>query len=53
MHKNVPDEKRLALPKYCEKSSNVVQFLNMLSLEDLFDSQVLNEVKQDLLDECR
>jgi len=37
MHKNVPDEKKLSIPKYCQLPSSVVQFLNMLSLEDLFD----------------
>lgn len=52
MHKNVPDDKRLEIPKYCQNPSNVVQFLNMISLEDLFEPAYLNEVKQELLTEC-
>jgi len=52
MHKNVPDDKRLDIPKYCQNPSNVVQFLNMISLEDLFEPAYLNEVKQELLTEC-
>ena len=53
MHKNVPDEKRLDLPKYCSMPSPVVQFLNMVSVEDLFDQSFVAQVKNDLLEECQ
>ena len=53
MHKNVPDDKRLEIPAYCTNPSRVVQLLNMISLEDLFDTGVLESVKQDIIDESR
>ena len=53
MHKNVPDDKRLDLPKYCQLPSPVVQFLNMVSIEDLFDQSFVAQVKNDLLEECQ
>ena len=52
MHKNVPDDKKLSLPKYCTLISPVVQFLNMLSIEDLFDPLIIKEVSDDVVTEC-
>ena len=42
MHKNVPDDKKLEIPAYCTAPSCVIQLLNMVSLEDLFDTTVLD-----------
>lgn len=52
MHKNVPDDKKLEIPQYCTMPSRVVQLLNMVSLEDLFDTTTLDQVRQDTIDEC-
>ena len=52
MHKNVPDEMKLDLPVHCSEPTRVVQFLNMVSLEDLIDIEAVESIRKDVLDEC-
>ena len=52
MHKNVPDEKQMTTPDFCVNPSRVVQFLNMISVHDLYDIEELELVKNDLIQEC-
>jgi hypothetical protein len=49
MFKNVSDEKLLQTPDFCVNPSRVVQFLNMISVHDLYDREELELVKSDLL----
>lgn len=49
MHKNVPDSKQLPTPFYCTNPSRIVQLLNMLSIEDLFDREEVDMVRNDVL----
>ena len=53
MHKNVPDDKRMPIPLFAMTPSRVVQFINMISAEDLFDEEEIILVKDDLLQECK
>ena len=53
MFKNVPDDKRLPIPLFAMTPSRVVQFLNMISPEDLYDEEEIFKVKDDLLQECK
>jgi splicing factor U2AF 65 kDa subunit len=52
-YKNVSDEKLLVTPDFCVNPSRVVQFLNMISVHDLYDRDELERVKSDLLSECK
>jgi len=45
MHKAVPDDKQLPIRQHCTTASRVVQILNMISLEDLFDNSEIERVK--------
>jgi hypothetical protein len=49
MFKNVPDENRLPIPLFAMTPSRVVQFLNMISVPDLYDEEEIVQVKDDLL----
>ena len=53
MHKNVPDEKKLPTPFYCTNPTKIVQLLNMLSIEDLFDFDEIELVRNDVLQLCQ
>lgn len=53
MQKNVPDDKKLPIPLFAITPSRVVQFLNMISVEDLFEEEEIIHVKDDLLQECK
>jgi splicing factor U2AF subunit len=41
MYKNVPDDKKLPIPLFTMNPSRVVQFLNMISVEDLYEEDEL------------
>lgn len=49
MHKNVPDGKQLPTPFYTTNPSRIVQLLNMISIEDLFDFLEVERVREDVL----
>ena len=49
MHKNVPDGKQLPTPFYTTNPSRIVQLLNMISIEDLFDFLEVQRVREDVL----
>lgn len=53
MHKNVPDSKKLPTPFYCTNPTKIVQLLNMLSIEDLFDFQEIEQARNDVLQLCQ
>ena len=53
MFKNVPDDKRLPVPLFAMTPSRVVQFLNMISIEDLYEEDEILQVRDDLLQECK
>lgn len=53
MYKNVSDEKLMTTPDFCVNPSRVVQFLNMISVHDLYDREELELVKSDLLSQCQ
>ena len=53
MHKNVPDMKKLSTPFYCSNPTRIVQLLNMLSIEDLFDHEEITQVRNDVLQLCQ
>lgn len=53
MYKHVPDDKRLPIPLFAMTPSRVVQFINMISVEDLYDEEEIFKVKDDLLFECK
>ena len=49
MHKNVPDGKQLPTPFYTTNPSRIVQLLNMMSIEDLFDFHEVERIREDVL----
>ena len=53
MFKNVPDDKKLPIPLFAMTPSRVIQFMNMISYEDLFEEDEIFQVKDDILTECR
>lgn len=50
--KNVPPGKRIPIPGFSMIPSRVVQFLNMLAVEDLMDDEEYAGIKNDLLQAC-
>jgi len=42
----------MTTPDFCVNPSRVVQFLNMISVHDLYDIEELELVKNDLIQEC-
>jgi len=52
-YKSVPEEKRLPLPLFAMSQSRVIQVLNMISKEDLFEEDEVIRVKDDLLQELK
>jgi splicing factor U2AF subunit len=53
LYKNVPDDKRMPIPLFAMTPSRVVQFMNMISVEDLNEEEEIFKVKDDLLTECK
>lgn len=53
MHRAVPEDKQLPVPAHCTTASRVIQVLNMIQVRDLFDSDEVEAVKQDLVSECK
>lgn len=53
LFKNVPDDKRMPIPLFAMTPSRVVQFINMISYEDLADEDEIIHVKDDILEECK
>jgi len=53
LHKNVPDSEKLIIPNFASAPSRVLCFLNMLSVEELFEKESVKIVKEDLLNEVK
>jgi hypothetical protein len=49
----VPDDKRLPIPLFAMTASRVIQFINMISVEDLNEEDEIIKVKDDILSECK
>ena len=49
----MPEDKLLPTPALCSTPSRVIQVFNMLRVPDLFDPEFIDEVKNDLLQECK
>ncbi len=49
---NVPSEKRIPIPGFAMTPSRVVQFLNMLTPEDLIDNEEYEAIREDILNVC-
>lgn len=45
-------QKMLTIPEWTSMPSRVVQFLNMVSIEDLFEEDIVEELRQDVQEEC-
>jgi splicing factor U2AF 65 kDa subunit len=53
MHICVKEEDKIPIPLFALNPSKVVQFLNMISITDLFDQDELMNVGQDLVTLCQ
>ena len=53
MHICVKEEEKMTIPLFALNPSKVVQFLNMISIPDLFDQDELMNVGQDLVTLCQ
>ena len=49
---NVPSEKRIPIPGFSMTPSRVVQFLNIVTAEDLMDDEEFESVREDILNVC-
>jgi len=49
---NVPIDKRIPIPGFAMTPSKVVQFLNMLTPEDLIDDEEYESIREDILNVC-
>ena len=43
----------LNIPEYCVKPSKVVQLLNLCTIEDLFETEFYEQLKEDIENECK
>ena len=52
MHVSVKEEDKFNIPLFAITPSRCVQFMNMISVSDLFDEEVIFLVKDDLVSMC-
>ena len=49
---NVPSEKKIPIPAFSMTPSRVVQFLNILTPEDLIDDEEYESIREDIMNVC-
>ena len=53
MHISVKEEEKLNIPLFAINPSRCIQFMNLISITDLFDEEEIFRVKDDLVSECQ